>query len=148
MASDEPAKFLIAGLRPLDFVKRIAIILIGSAIFTFGVHNIHNVTGITEGGIIGLVLFGNHWFGIPPSIVSPALDCLSYAVALKVPGRWLLGWSAVATVAVAGFYRLWESLPPHVARPYEQSAARRCARRAVRGRGRGPGDSPGRLGRR
>ena len=59
------AKFLIAGLRPLDFVKRIAIILIGSAIFTFGVHNIHNVTGITEGGIIGLVLFGNHWFGIP-----------------------------------------------------------------------------------
>ncbi len=86
MASDEPAKFLIAGLRPLDFVKRIAIILIGSAIFTFGVHNIHNVTGITEGGIIGLVLFGNHWFGIPPSIVSPALDCLSYAVALKVLG--------------------------------------------------------------
>ncbi len=48
-ASDEPAKFLIAGLRPLDFVKRIVIILIGSAIFTFGVHNIHNVTGITEG---------------------------------------------------------------------------------------------------
>ena len=109
--SDEPAKFLIAGLRPLDFVKRIAIILIGSAIFTFGVHNIHNVTGITEGGIIGLVLFGNHWFGIPPSIVSPALDCLSYAVALKVLGGGFLGWSAVATVAVAGFYRLWESLP-------------------------------------
>lgn len=111
VASDEPAKFLIAGLRPLDFVKRIAIILIGSAIFTFGVHNIHNVTGITEGGIIGLVLFGNHWFGIPPSIVSPALDCLSYAVALKVLGGGFLGWSAVATVAVAGFYRLWESLP-------------------------------------
>ena len=110
-ASDEPAKSLIAGLRPLDFVKRIAIILIGSAIFTFGVHNIHNVTGITEGGIIGLVLFGNHWFGIPPSIVSPALDCLSYAVALKVLGGGFLGWSAVATVAVAGFYRLWESLP-------------------------------------
>ncbi len=111
VASDEPVKFLIAGLRPLDFVKRIAIILIGSAIFTFGVHNIHNVTGITEGGIIGLVLFGNHWFGIPPSIVSPALDCLSYAVALMVLGGGFLGWSAVATVAVAGFYRLWESQP-------------------------------------
>ena len=58
-----------------------------------------------------MVLFGNHWFGIPPSIVSPALDCLSYAVALKVLGGGFLGWSAVATVAVAGFYRLWESLP-------------------------------------
>lgn len=108
---DGGARLLIAGLRPLDFVKRIAIILIGSAIFTFGVHNIHNVTGITEGGIIGLVLFGNHWFGIPSSIVSPVLDCLSYAVAFKVLGGGFLGWSAVATVSVAGFYRLWESMP-------------------------------------
>ncbi len=108
---DGGARFLIAGLRPLDFVKRIAIILIGSAIFTFGVHNIHNVTGITEGGIIGLVLFGNHWFGIPSSIVSPVLDCLSYAVAFKVLGGGFLGWSAMATVSVAGFYRLWESMP-------------------------------------
>ncbi len=32
-------------------------------------------------------------------------------MALKVLGGGFLGWSAVATVAVAGFYRLWESLP-------------------------------------
>lgn len=101
----------IAGLRPLEFAKRVALILLGSAIFTFGVHNIHNVTGITEGGIIGLVLFGDHWLDIPPSVVSPVLDVVSYAVALKVLGGGFLGWSAVATVSVAGFYKLWESLP-------------------------------------
>lgn len=101
----------IVGLRPVELIKRMALILLGAGIFTFGVHNIHEVTGITEGGIIGLVLFGDHWFGIPPSIVSPVLDCLSYAVALKVLGGGFLGWSAVATVAVAAFYRLWESLP-------------------------------------
>lgn len=108
---DRASGMRIAGLSPREFIKRVAFILIGSAIFTFGVHNIHNVTGITEGGIIGLVLFGDHWFGVPASIVSPALDGLSYLIALKILGGGFLGWSAVATVAVACFYRLWESLP-------------------------------------
>ena len=102
----------IAGLRTSPSLpSALRSILLGSAIFTFGVHNIHNVTGITEGGIIGLVLFGDHWLGIPPSVVSPVLDVVSYAVALKVLGGGFLGWSAVATVSVAGFYKLWESLP-------------------------------------
>lgn len=102
---------LIAGIKPSACVRRVALIVLGSAILTFGVHNIHNVTGITEGGIIGLVLFGNHWLGIPPSVVSPLLDGISYLVAFKVLGGGFLGWSLVASVAVAGAYRLWESLP-------------------------------------
>lgn len=101
----------IAGLSPWEFAKRTTLILLGAAIVSFGVHNIHNVTGITEGGIIGLVLCFDHWFGIPPSLVTPILDGLSYLVALKVLGGGFLGWSAVATVSVAGFYKLWESLP-------------------------------------
>lgn len=101
----------IAGLSPREFAKRVLVILLGSAIVSFGVHNIHNVTGITEGGIIGLVLCFDHWFGIPPSVVTPVLDGLSYLVAFKVLGGGFLGWSAVATVSVAGFYKLWESLP-------------------------------------
>ena len=101
----------VAGLRPVEFVHRVALILLGSAIFTFGVHNIHEVVGITEGGVIGLVLFGDHWLGIPPSVVSPVLDAACYLLALRVLGRGFLGWSAVATVSVAGFYRIWEHLP-------------------------------------
>ena len=92
-------------------IKKVAIILLGAAIFTFGVHNIHEVTGITEGGVIGLMLFLNKWFGIPSSIASPVLDIICYAIALKLLGGKFLGWSAVATAAVAGFYRVWESFP-------------------------------------
>lgn len=102
---------LIAGMMPARVLKRAVLILVGAAITTFGIHNIHEVVGITEGGIIGLVLFFDHWFGIPPSVVTPVLDCLSYAVALKVLGGGFLGWSAAATIAVAGFYRIWESMP-------------------------------------
>lgn len=45
--------------------KRIAMILLGTAILSFGIHNIHQRTAITEGGVIGLVLLINHWLGVP-----------------------------------------------------------------------------------
>ena len=54
--------------------KRIAMILLGTAILSFGIHNIHQRTAITEGGIIGLVLLINHWLGVPASVASPLLD--------------------------------------------------------------------------
>lgn len=98
-------------MRPRALLRRILLILLGAGIFTFGVHNIHEVTGITEGGIIGMVLFCDHWLHIPPSVVTPVLDGLSYLIALRVLGGGFLGWSLVATVSVSGFYRLWESLP-------------------------------------
>lgn len=102
-----------AGPRRLQrFFEKLGIVLLGAAIFTLGVHNIHEVTGITEGGVIGFMLFLNKWFGIPSSIASPVLDIICYAVALKLLGGRFLGWSAIATAAVAGFYRVWESFPP------------------------------------
>lgn len=85
--------------------------MLGAAICTFGIHNIHDVVGITEGGIIGLVLFADHWFGIPPSIVTPVLDGISYLAAIRILGGGFFGWSLVASVSSAFSYRLWESLP-------------------------------------
>ena len=40
--------------------KRILFIIIGAMICSFGIHNIHQQTGITEGGVIGLMLFIEH----------------------------------------------------------------------------------------
>ena len=54
--------------------RRIAIIMLGTAILSFGIHNIHQRTAITEGGIIGLVLLINHWLGVPASVAKP--DCM------------------------------------------------------------------------
>lgn len=98
--------------RLLRFFKKLGIVLLGTAIITFGVHNIHEVTGITEGGVIGFMLFLNKWFGIPSSIASPVLDIICYAVALKLLGGRFLGWSAIATAAVAGFYRVGGAFLP------------------------------------
>lgn len=79
--------------------KRIAMILLGTAILSFGIHNIHQRTAITEGGIIGLVLLINHWLGVPASVASPLLDAASYALAFKFLGWDFLlsaGWASVS----------------------------------------------------
>ena len=69
-------------------------------------------TAITEGGIIGLVLLINHWLGVPASVASPLLDAASYALAFKFLGWDFLLSAGLASVSLAGFYRIWECLPP------------------------------------
>lgn len=104
---------------------RIAVIMLGTAILSFGIHNIHQRTAITEGGIIGLVLLINHWLGVPPSVASPLLDAASYALAFKFLGWDFLLSAGIASVSLAGFYRLWECLPPMLPNltPYPLAAA-------------------------
>lgn len=93
-------------------LKRLFWLVLGTAILSFGIHNIHQRAAITEGGVIGLVLLMNHWLGIPASIASPLLDFVCYALAFKFLGLDFILTAAVASVSLAGFYRLWESFPP------------------------------------
>ena len=37
-------------------LRRVGLIVLGAMICTFGIHNIHQQTGITEGGVMGLML--------------------------------------------------------------------------------------------
>lgn len=87
-------------------------VLLGAAIVTFGVHNIHQRTSLTEGGILGLILLIQHWTGVYPSILVPVLDGLAYAFALRYLGKDFLKVSLAATLSFSLFFRLWEIFPP------------------------------------
>ena len=90
----------------------LASVLLGAAIVTFGVYNIHQQTGVTEGGILGLILLIQHWTGVYPSVLVPILDGLAYAFALRYLGKDFLKVSLVATVSFSLFFKLWEMFPP------------------------------------
>lgn len=47
-------------LRDKAVIHRVISIMLGAMLCTFGIHNIHERTNITEGGIIGLVLLIDH----------------------------------------------------------------------------------------
>lgn len=93
-------------------VKNILWILVGAAICTFGIHNIHQQVGITEGGVIGGMLLLEHWLRISPAYITPVLDIACYLLALKYLGVGFIRTSILSTLSVSLFYKLWEQFPP------------------------------------
>lgn len=91
--------------------KTVICIVAGTAIASFGLHNVHQRTGITEGGVLGMLLFLNHWFAIPAAAASPVLDVICYTIAFRILGRDFLKLSALSSVCIAGWFFLWEHLP-------------------------------------
>lgn len=93
-------------------MKNILWILVGAAICTFGIHNIHQQVGITEGGVIGGMLLLEHWLRISPAYITPVLDIACYLLALKYLGAGFIRTSILSTLSVSLFYKLWEQFPP------------------------------------
>ena len=93
-------------------LRRAGLIVLGAAIASFGLYNIHQQSGITEGGVLGTVLLLHHWFGWPASVITPILDISCYLLALKILGLDFIKWSVASTLCVSGFFRLWECWPP------------------------------------
>ncbi|MBR6786594.1 MAG: YitT family protein [Clostridia bacterium] len=98
-------------MKKKSFWIRILLMLLGAAIGSFGIHNIHRQSGVTEGGVLGMMLLLNHWLKISPAILTPVMDVLCYAVAFRALGGKFLCWSALSTGFVALFFKLWEMLP-------------------------------------
>jgi len=86
-------------------------IVAGTAIVSFGIHNIHQQANITEGGVLGMILLLSHWFNISPAVLSPALDILCYVLAFRYISRDFIRLSIIATISFAGFLKLWGMLP-------------------------------------
>ena len=102
------ARKLTAGLT----LRNCAGILLGAAICTFGIHNIHQQTGITEGGVIGMMLLLEHWLGVSPALLTPVLDISCYLLAFRYLGKRFIRTSVLSTLCVSLFYKLWECFPP------------------------------------
>lgn len=49
-------------------IKQYGFLLLGAAILSFGIFNVHSQSRITEGGFLGITLFLNHWLGFSPGI--------------------------------------------------------------------------------
>ena len=81
-------------------VKKILIIMLGAGICSFGIHNIHQRTNITEGGVIGLMLLIEHWLHISPAYITPILDLACYLTAFKYLGGSFIVISIISTFFV------------------------------------------------
>ena len=63
------------------------IIVLSSAFLAFGMYNVHSISGVTEGGAIGLNLLLNHHFNISPAITNFVLNVICYSLGFKFFGK-------------------------------------------------------------
>lgn len=92
--------------------KSCAVILLGSAILAFGLYNIHSISGVTEGGVLGLTLLLDHWFGLSPSVSGLVLNGLCYLLGFKLLGMEFIIYSVIAGGGFSAFYAIFERFPP------------------------------------
>ena len=88
------------------------ILFLASAFQAFGIYNIHALSDITEGGVLGATLLLQHWFGISPALSSFVLNAACFLLGLKVLGRKFILSSFLAAVGYSAGYALWERFPP------------------------------------
>lgn len=85
--------------------------VLGSAILAFGMYNIHSVSGVTEGGILGLTLLGEHWLHLSPAVSGFILNAVCYCIGWKTLGKNFIGYSAIAGGGFSVFYAVFEQFP-------------------------------------
>ena len=95
-----------------ETIKKVCIVLLGSAVQAFGLYNIHAVSGVTEGGILGLTLLLWQWFEISPAISSIIINGLCYLFGFFVLGRGFILYSAAAGLGFSVIYGILELRPP------------------------------------
>ena len=88
------------------------IILIGSIIQAIGIYNVHAVSNVTEGGVLGLTLLLKQWFALSPAVTSPVLNAVCYALGWKALGKFFIAYSALSIGTYSAAYAFLEQFPP------------------------------------
>lgn len=93
-------------------ISNCLVLLIGSIIQAIGIYNIHSLSNVTEGGVLGLTLLLQHWLSISPAISSLVLNLTCYAIGWKTLGKEFIGYSLVSICVYSATYGILEQFPP------------------------------------
>lgn len=88
------------------------IAFLSSAFQAFGMYNIHALSGVTEGGVLGAVLLIDHWTGLSPAVSGLVLNAACYILGWRTLGREFIGYSVVAALGFSAAYGICELYPP------------------------------------
>lgn len=93
-------------------LKSCLVALLGSAVQAFGLYNIHALSGVTEGGVLGATLLLDFWFGISPSVSGFLLNAVCYGLGWRMLGRLFIAYSFVSSAGFSLVYAICEQFDP------------------------------------
>ena len=99
---------MLSKLKP----RNCLILLIGSIIQAIGIYNIHAVSSVTEGGVLGLTLLLKHWFDLSPAVSSFVLNLVCYGIGWRTLGKEFIGYSLISICVYSVSYGICEQFPP------------------------------------
>ena len=92
-------------------IQKALLSVVGGGILAFGLYNVHSLSGVTEGGALGLMLLLEHWLGLSPAWSGLLINFGCYAFGFRTLGRRFLFWSALSGGSFSLFYAVFERLP-------------------------------------
>lgn len=95
------------------------VIVLGSGFLAFGLYNVHALSGVTEGGALGLNLLLEYWFGISPSLTNFVFSAVCYFAGWRMFGRTFILRSAIAAGSFSAAYGIFEQFDPLWPQLYE-----------------------------
>ena len=87
-------------------------VVLSSAFLAFGLYNVHSLSGVTEGGVLGMTLLLEQLFSISPSVSGFVLNGLCYLAGWRMLGRSFLIYSALSTLSFSAAYGIFEQFEP------------------------------------
>ena len=87
------------------------IIILGSVIQAIGIYNVHAISNVTEGGVLGLTLLLRQWFALSPAVTSLVLNAICYALGWKTLGKSFIAYSALSIGTYSAAYAICEQFP-------------------------------------
>ena len=96
----------------MAILKRCCTALLGSMILAFGLYHVHALSGVTEGGQLGLTLLLHHWFQISPALSGFVINLLCYLFGLKTLGKTFFFYSLLSAGGFSLTYWVCEQFPP------------------------------------
>lgn len=84
----------------------------GSAFLAFGLYNVHSLSGVTEGGVLGLTLLLENWFDISPSLSGLVLNLLCYGMGWGLLGKEFIAYSLLSAGTFSLSYGIFEQFEP------------------------------------
>ncbi|QPC46680.1 YitT family protein [Mangrovibacillus cuniculi] len=89
-------------------IKNVLFIMLGAAIFSFGIIHFNLQNNLAEGGFAGITLILYNLFGIPLSISNLVLNIPLFFIGWKILGTRSFIYTIIGTVSVSIFFAFFE----------------------------------------
>ncbi|MBC1446192.1 YitT family protein [Listeria welshimeri] len=91
--------------------KNICFIMLGTAIYAFGLVNFNIANNLGEGGLAGVTLFLLHFFQIDPAYSNLILNIPLFIIGWRILGNRALIYTGIGTVSLSLFLWIFQRIP-------------------------------------